>query len=125
MGPNITLILTHLLLLLVTFAMAGLVKRDTIDDIGDSIGNALGLNNKGIMDELEDLDIDKTKYCIQDNGCLEPLQYCNKGTFKLYGTCTFVVWFWVGAASLVGIFFFSCITSILCCFCSCCRKATS
>ena len=38
--------------------LAGLVKRDTIDDIGDSIGDALGINKKGIMDELEDLDMD-------------------------------------------------------------------
>ena len=43
----------------------GIVKRDTIDDIGDSIGDALGIgNNKGILDELEDLDID-VRYMIE------------------------------------------------------------
>eukprot|EP00090_Calanus_glacialis_P045219 TRINITY_DN8254_c1_g1_i1.p1 TRINITY_DN8254_c1_g1~~TRINITY_DN8254_c1_g1_i1.p1 ORF type:complete len:135 (-),score=17.58 TRINITY_DN8254_c1_g1_i1:182-553(-) len=123
MGPNITQILTPLLCLMITISSAGIAKRDTIDDLGESIGDALGINKKGIIEQIED--IDKTKYCIQDNGCFEPLQYCEKGTYQLYGTCSFYIWLWLAAASLVGVFFFSCITTILCCFCSCCRKAAS
>jgi len=123
MGPNITQILTPLLCFMATVSIAGVVKRGTMEDIGDSIGDALGINNKGIVEKIED--IDKTKYCIQDSSCFEPLQYCQKGTLKLYGTCTIYIWLWVALASLLGIFFFSCLTTILCCFCSCCRKATS
>ena len=35
----------------------GIVKRGTIEDIGDSLGDALGINNKGILEEIEDIDV--------------------------------------------------------------------
>ena len=35
------------------------MKRDTISDIKDSLGDALGISeDKSLMEELEDLDID-------------------------------------------------------------------
>eukprot|EP00092_Neocalanus_flemingeri_P010715 GFUD01011541.1.p1 GENE.GFUD01011541.1~~GFUD01011541.1.p1 ORF type:complete len:122 (+),score=28.97 GFUD01011541.1:210-575(+) len=106
----------------VGFASAGLVKRDTFSDIGDSIKDGLGLNDDGIMGELED--IDKTKYCLADSGCYEHVQYCNKETYKLYGHCEFQIWFWVSAIALMLLLLCSCILSILCCCCSSfCRKS--
>jgi len=117
------IVLVSGLLALPTFA--GLTKRDTLDDISNSIGDMLGINNKDIVEQIEDLEYDKTKYCIQDSGCFQPIQYCEKSTYKLYGTCTFVVWFWICVVTFLLVFFFSCLTSLLCCFCNCCRKAAS
>ena len=38
---------------------SAIVKRDTISDIKDSLGDALGISDdKSLMEELEDLDID-------------------------------------------------------------------
>jgi len=116
------------LLVVIGLASAGLVKRDTLSDsltdIGDSLKDAVGLNNdKGIMGDIED--IDKEKYCALDSNCIEPIQYCNKGTLGLAGTCDFVIWFWIACAAVLALIFCSCITSILCCCCSSlCRKAT-
>lgn len=109
----------HLLIVLLIYvelAVAGTVKRDTFSDIGDSIKDSLGLSDNGIMDKLED--IDKTKYCLHDSGCYEHVQYCNKETYKLYGHCEFMLWFWVSAIILVLLLISSCILSILCCCCS-------
>jgi len=112
------------LLFFTGLASAGLVKRDTLTDLGNSFKDAVGLNDdKGIMDGIED--IDKDKYCAMNSNCLEPIQYCNMDTYKVYGTCDFVIWFWVACAGLLSLIFCSCITSILCCCCSSlCRKAT-
>eukprot|EP00092_Neocalanus_flemingeri_P056949 GFUD01067575.1.p1 GENE.GFUD01067575.1~~GFUD01067575.1.p1 ORF type:complete len:125 (+),score=27.12 GFUD01067575.1:48-422(+) len=115
------------LLVLAGLASAGLVKRDTFTDIGDTFKDGLKkvrLNNdKGIMDEIED--IDKDKYCAMNSNCVEPIQYCNTETYKVYGTCDFVLWFWIACAGVIALMFCSCITSILCCCCSSlCRKAT-
>ena len=42
--------------------LIGIVKRDTIQDIGDSLEDALGINeDKGLLEELEDLNIDVGK----------------------------------------------------------------
>lgn len=41
------------------WAFIAIVKRDTISDIKDSLGDALGISDdKSLMEELEDLDID-------------------------------------------------------------------
>lgn len=118
------------LLVLTGLASAGRVKRDTLTDIGDvfkdagdSMKEAVGLDDKGVMDEIADFD--KDKYCALDSNCVEPIQYCNKSTLKIYGTCDFVLWFWIACAGVIALMFCSCITSILCCCCSSlCRKAT-
>jgi len=111
-------------------SIAGLVKRDTFSDIGDalkdagdSVKDAVGLNNDKSV--IGDIEFDKDKYCALDSNCMEPIQYCNKSTYKVYGTCDFVIWFWVACAGVIALMFCSCITSILCCCCSSlCRKAT-
>eukprot|EP00090_Calanus_glacialis_P047143 TRINITY_DN959_c0_g1_i1.p1 TRINITY_DN959_c0_g1~~TRINITY_DN959_c0_g1_i1.p1 ORF type:complete len:128 (-),score=42.56 TRINITY_DN959_c0_g1_i1:532-915(-) len=118
------------LIVLTGLASAGRVKRDTLTDIGDvfkdagdSMKEAVGLDDKGVMDEIADFD--KDKYCALDSNCVEPIQYCNKSTLKIYGTCDFVLWFWIACAGVIALMFCSCITSILCCCCSSlCRKAT-
>lgn len=118
------------LIVLTGLASAGRVKRDTLTDIGDvfkdagdSMKEAVGLDDKGVMDEIADFD--KDKYCALDSNCVEPIQYCNKSILKIYGTCDFVLWFWIACAGVIALMFCSCITSILCCCCSSlCRKAT-
>jgi len=128
MGKTIPLIA---ILCLVGLATTGLVKRDTFSDLGDalaeagdSVKDAVGLNNdKGIMDKVDDMD--KDKYCAVNSQCIEPIQFCNKSTLKMFGTCEFVLWFWIACAGVIALMFCSCITSILCCCCSSlCRKAT-
>jgi len=111
-------------------ASSGRVRRDTFDDIGDafkeagdSVKDAVGLNDDNMMDTIKDYD--KDKYCAMDSNCMEPVQFCNKATYKVYGTCDFVLWFWIACAGVIALMFCSCITSILCCCCSSlCRKAT-
>ena len=71
------------LLALKTIFFLGLVKRGTIEDIGDSLGDALGINNKGILEEIEDIDVNpnlkqnnQTKPCsISENQVLHPGQW--------------------------------------------------
>ena len=35
--------------------------------------------------------LQKDKYCAVDSQCIEPIQFCNKSTLKMFGTCDFVV----------------------------------
>ena len=67
----------------------------------------------------------KTKYCVQNSGCHEPLQFCDKtgNITKLYGTCRLHLWVWITLSAVIAITCFSCISSIVCCLCGCCRKA--
>lgn len=113
------------LVMMFCFVSTGIVKRDTLEDIGGSIVNSVkdlvGIEKD--KDFIEDLKIDTEKYCVQDSQCFQFLQHCQM-THQLYGTCTFYTWFWVALASAFAFLFCSCLTSILCCCCGCCRKAT-
>merc|ERR1712141_495630 len=104
---------------LLCFVSSGIVKRDTIEDIGNSIVNSV----KEVvgMDEdreiIEDMKIEAESFCISDSQCRpEVLQYCQM-TKKLYGTCTFHTWVWIALASVFAFVFCSCFTSVLCCCC--------
>ena len=84
----------------------------------------------------------KSTYCIQDEACLRPIKWCNKEKYIVYGHCEFAVrstryvkgiritfhvfqiWFWVALACLILVIFGSAISTVLCFFCSCCRKAS-
>jgi len=116
--------------ILLGLVTAGLVKRDVSDDVDsavDSVKDALGLGKTGVFEGMgQDLDnLDETKYCLADSTCYEPVQICDKTNYKLYGVCTFKVWFWAAIAGVIALIFFSCITSIVCCCCSSlCRKST-
>ena len=35
----------------------------------------------------------KNSYCVQDEACLRPIQWCNKETYVIYGHCEFEVSF--------------------------------
>lgn len=102
------------------------VKRDTLTDIGDvlkdagdSIKEVVGLKNEKKV--MADIEYDDRKFCVSDSNCVEQIQYCNKSTYKVYGTCDFVVWFWLAVAG-ASTFIFCCCCSILCC--CCCRKSS-
>lgn len=117
------------LVLVVGLVAPGLVKRDTFDDIGDSVKNVLGLDDdKGLIHDIKnnDINVNTDNYCIKDSQCISYIQFCDTSqNYGAFGNCAFVLWFWVACVGVLGIIFFSCITSILCCCCSSlCRKAT-
>merc|ERR1711971_1033900 len=108
-----------IVLTLLCVVSSGTVKRDTIEDIGNSIVNSVkdvvGMDeDRGI---IEDMKIEAESFCISDSQCRpEILQFCDK-TKKLYGTCTFYTWFWIALASVFAFVFCSCFTSVICCCC--------
>jgi len=118
-----TLIISFVLSLCLSFIHAAIVKRDTISDIKDSLGDALGISeDKSLMEELEDLDIDRTKYCIQDSVCVKYIEYCDKSVYKLYGTCEYGTEFYILIGVVIAILLFvpSIIGFICCCLKRCC-----
>lgn len=104
---------------LAAVTLAGLVKRDTIDDIEDSFNNVLG-GNDNPLDDLKEGGM-----CVVDSNCLEPLQYCNREN-PLNPHCQYVVWVWVGLGTVAGLLLLTLLGSCLCCSCCClsglCRK---
>jgi len=94
--------------LLVVGVFAGLVKRDTVDDIEESLSNMLPQEG-----------------CLMDSQCIEHIQYCNREN-PLNMHCQFVVWVWVGLGVAVGVLLLAIFGSCLCCSCcflsSLCRK---
>lgn len=122
--------------LITAIVTAGLVKRDTTDDIQETLGNignsiqseVDNLQNGGVMEEMN-------KHCVQDSNCLEPFQYCDtdvsKKTLKELTNvnvfrCTFNLWVYVAAAVVVALLFLLLCASCACCPCCClyslCRK---
>eukprot|EP00088_Acartia_fossae_P008484 TRINITY_DN1404_c0_g1_i1.p1 TRINITY_DN1404_c0_g1~~TRINITY_DN1404_c0_g1_i1.p1 ORF type:complete len:116 (-),score=30.50 TRINITY_DN1404_c0_g1_i1:1410-1757(-) len=108
-----------LLPLLAAIAYAGLVKRDTVDDIEDSI-NGLINGNDNPLDDLKE-----GGACLLDSNCLEPLQFCNREN-PLNPHCQYVVWVWVGLGVAAALLLLTIFGSCLCCSCCCmhglCRK---
>lgn len=125
--------------LITAIVTAGLVKRDTADDIKESLGNfgdsiqseVDKLQNGGVMEEIN-------KHCLQNSQCLEPFQYCNMEINKEKLTdfasitdinvfrCTFHIWVYVAAAVVVALLVLLLCASCACCPCCClyslCRK---
>lgn len=91
----------------ISFTTAAVVKRDVADSLGDQI------NEK--FDELDD-----TKYCIEGSNCMDLIQWCDKRKFKVYGTCTYQLWFWI-ALAVCSLAMLSSLVSCICC-CLCCKK---
>jgi len=108
-----------LFLYLGTEVYAGLVKRDTADDIENKLNDMLG-GNDNPLDELKE-----GKICLVDSNCLEPLQHCNREN-PLNPHCQFVTWVYVAAGLVAAFLLLAIFGSCLCCSCCClkslCRK---
>ena len=63
--------------------------------------------------------LQRNKYCIKDENCVQFVQFCNTATIKLYGTCEFHTWFWIAVGVALSLTFGSCLCSLLCCLCKC------
>jgi len=116
--------LLSLLLFVIFFTSstsAKIVKRDTVEEIRESIADALGIDNdENLMKRLEKTEIDPTKYCIEDDNCDSSFQYCNKenNMVGIYGVCEWNILFWSLIA--VGIFvvlsvILGIVAKLLCC----------
>ncbi|XP_023336169.1 uncharacterized protein LOC111707318 [Eurytemora carolleeae] len=109
-----------LLSALLAGAMAGLVKRDTADDIQESLGNMFNSNKNPSLDDFQEGGL-----CITDSQCVEHLQFCNREN-PLNMHCQYVVWVWVGVGVLGAVLLLTVLGSCFCCSCCClsslCRK---
>ena len=80
----------------------GTVKRDTIEDIKDSLGDVLGISDeKTLMEELEGLEID-VSFILPSNitECHWKVQILTfRGPSTVYKTAT--VWMWSSTATKI------------------------
>jgi len=106
-----------LLTFIINFSSAAIVKRDTYDDIKDSIGDVLGISDeKTLMEEIKSMDIDRTQYCIEDQNCKNVVEFCNKEKYIVYGTCQTQTWVWVIIVVGIGALCLSCFGGVIFCF---------
>merc|ERR1712198_462511 len=106
-----------LLTFIINFSSAAIVKRDTYDDIKDSIGDVLGISDeKTLMEEIKSMDIDRTQYCIEDQNCKNVVEFCNKEKYIVYGTCQTQTWVGVIIAVGIGVLCLSCFGGVIICF---------
>lgn len=122
--------------LLVAITTAGLVKRDTADDLQETLGNfgesiqseVNNLQNGGVLEEIN-------KRCVRDSSCMEPFQFCDNDITKKSFTdlkevngfrCTFHVWVYVALGVFCVVLLLVLCASCACCPCCClysiCRK---
>jgi hypothetical protein len=119
-------------------ALAGLVKRDTIEENLDGIAKEVGNALDKEKNEMENL-IEKLKglRCMSDEQCMEPLQFCNKelgvnlekglgGLSVDIPHCVYHIWVYIALAAVVVLFLLLvcvCCACLPCCCCySLCRK---
>jgi len=116
-------------------ALAGLVKRDTVEEtIGqglDDLDKDLDNKKNEMVDLIEQL---KGKTCLADDQCLEPLQFCNKevgfsmekGISVDIPHCVYHIWVYIALAAVLVLFLLLvcvCCACLPCCCCySLCRK---
>jgi len=121
-SSRVLIIVAVVIACLVGHSSAGIRKRDTEDDVKDTLNDAAGSINDAIND------VAGATVCATDDQCINVIQYCDTGNLLNLGSpqCAYHGWVLAAVVGAAVLALLTCCVSCFCCPCCClysmCKK---